>query len=91
MVRLQATPEAAGEIVNVGSTEETTILALAHLVMEVLSSASSIELVPYDQAWEGGFDDFPKRKPDIEKLERLTGFRPQVGLLAAVRRTAGLE
>ena len=89
LLRIQAAPAAAGQIVNVGSTEEITILALAMLVKETLASTSSIEFVPYEKACDGGLEDFPKRKPGIEKLIRLTGFRPRIELKRTILRAAG--
>jgi len=65
-----------GEVVNVGSTEEITIEALAQKVKERTGSSSPIEYVPYDQAYEPGFEDMMRRVPSVEKLHALTGFRP---------------
>jgi UDP-glucose 4-epimerase len=88
LVRLLGLPAARGEVVNIGGTEEITILDLAKQVIATLSSQSSIEMVPYDQAYAPGFDDMRRRKPLVEKLERITGFRPTTALNEIIRLTA---
>jgi len=88
LVRLQKTPAARGEIFNIGTTEEVTIQALAQRVIATLGSKSSIEFLPYEQAYAPGFDDMRRRKPVVEKLERVTGFRPQTSLREIIERTA---
>lgn len=88
LVRLIACPAARGEVFNVGGTEEISILELAHLVIETLHSRSAIELVPYAQAYGPGFDDMRRRRPVVEKLARVTGFRPATPLAEIIRRTA---
>jgi UDP-glucose 4-epimerase len=80
VLRLVATNQAIGEVVNVGSTEEVSIEALAQLVKQRTGSKSPIVSVPYDQAYEPGFEDMPRRVPALEKLEKLTGFRPDIPL-----------
>jgi UDP-glucose 4-epimerase len=67
-----------------------TILALAKRVIELTGSASKIELVPYNEAYENGFEDMQRRKPVVEKLEAFTGFRPTTPLDDIIRSTAGL-
>src|SRR5437773_2696325 len=76
LVRLHNCPKARGEVINVGSTEEVCIRELAHRVVSLMNSSSSIELVPYEVALAPGFEDMRNRRPSIEKLWRLTGFRP---------------
>jgi UDP-glucose 4-epimerase len=88
LVRLQKTPAARGQIFNIGSTEEVTILDLARRVIATVGSQSAIEFLPYAQAYAPGFDDMRRRKPVVEKLERVTGFRPQTSLHEIIRRTA---
>ena len=77
-----------GQIFNVGSTEEISMLALARLVVKTLDSKSKIHLVPYDQAYAPGFDDMRRRKPMVKKLERLVNFRPRTTLREIIRLTA---
>jgi UDP-glucose 4-epimerase len=80
LVRLMDTDRSIGEVVNVGNTEEVSIEALARLVKQRTGSKSPIVSVPYDQAYEPGFEDMPRRVPALEKLEKLTGFRPGIPL-----------
>jgi UDP-glucose 4-epimerase len=88
LVRLQKTPAARGQIFNIGNTEEVTIRELAQRVIETLGSKSTIELLPYEKAYAPGFDDMRRRKPVVEKLERVIGFRPQTSLREIIERTA---
>src|SRR3981081_2282163 len=74
LIRLMDSGRAVGEVVNVGNTEEITIEALAQRVKERTGSASPIEYVPYDQAYEPGFEDMMRRVPSVEKLHPLTRF-----------------
>lgn len=90
LVRLQGCPSARGQIFNIGGTEETTIAALAELVIATLASRSKLEYVPYSQAYAPGFDDMRRRKPVVDKLAKATGFRPETSLKEIVRLTAGL-
>jgi UDP-glucose 4-epimerase len=86
ILRLVGTSAAIGEVVNIGSNHEITIEGLAQQVREQAKSASSIQLIPYDQAYEPGFEDMPRRVPALEKLENLTGFRPSIPLNAIIDR-----
>ena len=65
-----------GDVFNIGSTEEVSILELARRVREVTGSSSEIVLVPYDEAYAEGFEDMHRRIPDTGKLRRLTGWQP---------------
>jgi UDP-glucose 4-epimerase len=69
-------PEAIGDVFNVGSPQETTINALAELVLELTGSSSRIVHIPYDDAYEAGFEDMQRRWPDISRISRLTGWHP---------------
>ncbi len=88
LVRLQNCPKARGEIFNVGSTEEISILGLARLVVKTLGSKSKIKLIPYDMAYSPGFDDMRRRKPLVKKLEHFVKFRPRTSLREIIRLTA---
>jgi UDP-glucose 4-epimerase len=88
MVRLQANTAARGQVFNVGSTEEISIIGLAKLVIEILGSKSSVQFVPYSEAYEPGFDDMRRRKPVVTKLEKLTRFRPATTLRKIIELTA---
>jgi UDP-glucose 4-epimerase len=89
LVRLQNSPAARGQVFNVGSTEEVSIGTLAEFVIKILKSKSAIEFVPYVQAYAPGFDDMRRRKPIVDKLEKVTGFRPGTSLEEIIRRTSG--
>ena len=91
LLRLAKCDRAAGGVFNIGSTEETTILNLAKRVIDLTGSRSEIELVPYDEAYDAGFEDMKRRKPVIDKLEAFTGFRPATGLDDIILNTAGLN
>ena len=80
VLRLVATPAAIGEVVNVGNTHEISIENLAQLVKQRAGSDSPIVYVPYDQAYEPGFEDMPRRVPALGKLKQLTGFTPATTL-----------
>lgn len=80
LIRLMDTDRAIGEVVNVGNTEEITIEGLAERVKQRSNSPSPIEFIPYDQAYEPGFEDMMRRVPSVDKLHALTGFRPATPL-----------
>src|SRR5580658_7887834 len=86
VLRLIGNHQAVGEVVNIGGTEEVSIEALALLVKQRTASNSPITHIPYDQAYEPGFEDMPRRVPALEKLEQLTGFRPAPPLVQIVDR-----
>jgi UDP-glucose 4-epimerase len=88
LVRLIDTERAVGEVVNVGNTEEISIEGLARLVKQRTGSSSAIEFVPYDQAYEPGFEDMMRRVPSVDKLQALTGFRPLTPLTEIIDRVA---
>jgi UDP-glucose 4-epimerase len=72
--------DAVGQVFNIGSHEEVSILEVAERVKELTKSDSEIIFVPYDEAYEEGFEDMPRRVPDITKISQLVGFNPQVKL-----------
>lgn len=80
LIALSQHPGAVGEIFNLGSTEEVTILELAERAKGLTGSQSPILFVPYEQAYAKGFEDMSRRVPSIEKAERLIGYRPTMGL-----------
>ena len=84
MLRLVSTDLAVGEVVNVGNDQEVTIEALASLIKERTDSSSPLQFIPYEQAYEPGFEDMERRVPSLEKLVRLTGFRPTTPLAEIV-------
>jgi len=88
LVRLQNCSAARGQVFNIGSTEEITILDLAKLVIATLGSKSKIQLIPYDQAYTPGFEDMRRRKPSLEKLTAAISFRPATTLREIIRQTS---
>ena len=86
ILRLVATPAAVGEVVNIGNDEEISIEGLAQRVKQQAKSGSPIEFIPYDQAYEPGFEDMPRRVPCLDKLVQLTGFRPATPLTKIIDR-----
>jgi UDP-glucose 4-epimerase len=90
LVRLQKCEAARGEVFNVGGTEEVSIRRLAELVIQVLNSNSPIELVPYGKAYAAGFEDMLRRRPVIDKLAKVTDFRPTRSLREIIALTAKL-
>ncbi len=84
-------PGSVGEVFNVGSTEEVTILDLAKKVIALTQSHSEINFIPYDQAYEPGFEDMRRRVPSIEKIHNLTGFSPRSSLDQLLMRVIDYE
>jgi len=80
LVKLMEEPAAVGQVFNIGSNVEISILELAERVKQLTQSDSEIQFVPYDEAYEEGFEDMPRRVPDITKVSELVGFRPEVTL-----------
>ena len=80
LVKLVGEPQAIGQVFNIGSTQEVTIAKLAEHVKKLAGSNSPIHYVPYDQAYEVGFEDMPRRVADITKIRKLVGFEPQANL-----------
>jgi nucleoside-diphosphate-sugar epimerase len=81
LIKLADHPEALGRVINIGNDrEEVTILELARRIKERTGSKSEIVLVPYSQAYEEGFEDMPRRVPDLYRIRTLIGYEPQVHL-----------
>jgi UDP-glucose 4-epimerase len=80
LVRLAVEPAAVGQVINVGNTEEVTILGLAERIRTMTGSASPITFVPYDEAYEHGFEDMHRRVPDLSRVATLIGYTPRLGL-----------
>jgi UDP-glucose 4-epimerase len=91
VLRLIANDKAVGEVTNIGNNFEVTIEGLAQMVKERTGSSSPIEYIPYDQAYEPGFEDMFRRVPCLEKLERLTGFRPKTTLPEIIDRVVAYQ
>ena len=88
LLRLLPLEQAIGEVVNIGNTEEVTIEDLAKIVKQRTGSSSPIQFIPYDKAYEPGFEDMMRRVPCIDKLHALTGFRPQTSLTEIIDRVS---
>jgi len=88
LVRLIQTDRAYGEVFNLGSREEISIRGLAELVKKRLGSSSEVVLIPYDQAYEAGFEDMPRRVPDVRKAAGLIGFEPHTSLAEMIDQVA---
>jgi UDP-glucose 4-epimerase len=86
LIALASEPRAVGEVFNIGNTGEITIRDLAERVKALAGSESPIHLIPYDEAYEAGFEDMPRRVPDIAKIRALIGYEPKVGLDDIIRR-----
>ncbi|HTK28464.1 MAG TPA: NAD-dependent epimerase/dehydratase family protein [Vicinamibacterales bacterium] len=80
LLKLVGEPRAIGQVINIGNTEEVTITHLAERVRELSGSRSPIRFIPYDQAYESGFEDMPRRVPDLTRVRSLIGFEPKYGL-----------
>jgi UDP-glucose 4-epimerase len=80
IVALINEPRAIGQVFNIGNENEITIGALAEKIKAAVASTSEIVRIPYDQAYEAGFEDMPRRVPDISKISTLIGYAPTVEL-----------
>ena len=80
MMALINEPRAVGQVFNVGNGEEISIRDLASRVREMTDSRSELRFVSYEQAFDGNFEDMPRRVPDISKLRRTVGYEPRVQL-----------
>src|SRR5437870_10303067 len=77
LIKLVAEPQAIGQVVNIGTTEEISILNLAERVRDLSGSKSTIKIIPYDVAYESGFEDMPRRVPDLTRVKSLIGYEPK--------------
>src|SRR5438067_13460771 len=80
LLKLVVEPRAIGQVINIGNIEEVTIQKLAERVKKLTGSASVIKLIPYDEAYESGFEDMPRRVPDLSKAAEMIGYEPKLGL-----------
>jgi UDP-glucose 4-epimerase len=86
LVALAEEPKSAGEVFNIGNGAEISILDLARKVKAMMGSASLIQLIPYNEVFDSGFEDMPRRVPDISKIRDFIGYRPTVHLDEIVAR-----
>jgi len=80
LMKLMDDERSVGQVFNIGSNREISIVDLARKVKELTNSESEIVFVPYDEAYEEGFEDMPRRVPDIAKIKKQIGFAPRVDL-----------
>lgn len=85
---LLASPGSVGEVFNIGSQELVSIKELARRVIAVTGSSSKIEYLSYDEAYEQGFEDMRRRCPNTEKINSLTGWKPEFVLDDIIRDVA---
>src|SRR4051794_16796793 len=77
LVKLVNEPRSIGQVINIGSTQEVTMSRLAERVRDLSGSKSPIKFIPYEQAYESGFEDMPRRVPDLTRVKGLIGYEPQ--------------
>lgn len=80
LIKVAEHSRAVGEVYNIGGDQEVTILELAERIRKLTDSDSNIVLVPYDEAYEAGFEDMMRRVPDVSKVRALIGYRPKIDL-----------
>ena len=80
LISLSEHPDAFGKVFNLGGSEEISMADLAERVINLVESESQLEFIPYDDAYEEGFEDMPRRVPNTNRANRLVGFEPSVGL-----------
>ncbi|HYF50877.1 MAG TPA: GDP-mannose 4,6-dehydratase, partial [Planctomycetota bacterium] len=90
LAALMRTPEARGQVVNIGNNQEVTILQLAERVKALLNSMSRIQTIPYEEAYTDGFEDMVRRVPSLDKAKRLIGYTPKKTLDDCISDTAAI-
>ncbi|MFC1631066.1 NAD-dependent epimerase/dehydratase family protein [Candidatus Omnitrophota bacterium] len=80
LMKLMDNAQSHGQVFNLGSQEEVSIKQLAEKIIQLTASKSEITYIPYEQAYEEGFEDMQRRVPDISKIEKLIGYRPTANL-----------
>jgi UDP-glucose 4-epimerase len=80
LIAIAEHPQAVGEVYNIGGDHEISMLELAEKIKDLTESVSNIVFVPYDEAYEAGFEDMMRRVPDIAKIRALIGYSPKVKL-----------
>jgi len=83
--------QAYGEVFNIGHTQEISIYELAVLVKAMTASESEIRFIPYEQAYEAGFEDMHRRLPDVSKIQTMIGYQPTLGLSQMLERIVEFE
>src|SRR5204862_2431513 len=80
LLKLVAEPKAIGQVINIGTMQEISMAKLAERIRELSGSQSTIRFVPYDEAYESGFEDMPRRVPDLGRITALIGYKPKHSL-----------
>ena len=91
IVALMGTPESVGRVFNIGSSTEVPIIELARRVIEHTESDSEIQFVPYDEAYDQGFEELGRRKPDTSAVHELTGWEPELTVDDAIEDVIAFE
>ncbi len=91
LLRLSREPAAAGQVFNLGGDREISVEDLARLVRDRANPQARLEHVPYDRAYEAGFEDMRRRVPDLSKARSLIGYRPTLGIEEIVDRVIAFE
>jgi len=91
IVKLMDSDETTGQVFNIGNGREITIMDLALLVKELTNSSSEIHLIPYDRAYEEGFEDMPRRVPDISKIRKMIGYEPTLNIKEILKKVIEYE
>jgi UDP-glucose 4-epimerase len=86
VIKLAATPEAYGQVFNIGNEDEVSIDELARRVIRLTGSSSTVQHVPYSEAYGAGFEDMRRRVPDLTKIHKFIGYRPRVSLDEIIER-----
>jgi len=76
LIKLASTPKSIGEVFNIGNNEEITIQALAQKIKDKISTQAPIKYIPYNEAYQDGFEDMTRRVPDLSKITRAINYRP---------------
>lgn len=85
ITRLMESPEARGQVFNVGNREEVSIRELAERVIKITTSRSQIRFIPFEEAYGADFEDMQRRVPDLTKIEKAVGYRPRYSLEDIIR------
>lgn len=85
LIRLPTVSDAIGKVVNLGSQEEVSMMELANRVRGICDSPSEIRLVPYEEAYGAGFDDMPRRVPDLTRAQQYLGWNPKHSLTEIIQ------
>jgi nucleoside-diphosphate-sugar epimerase len=91
IIKLMDSDKTTGQVFNIGNGREITIMDLALLVKELTNSSSEILLIPYDRAYEEGFEDMPRRVPDISKIRKTIGYEPTLNIKEILKKVIEYE